>query len=139
MIAIYQYLSVMKLNSITLETKARYHRTGHWFFLSSVLSVAVVLLMTLIGIASGITFVESTETPENAFPISDAGSDRVVIENGTVVLDGSDSQDQDGIIRSYLRNQMSGLRVNLSSNNIISQIDPDWVNNSREKYPRQKI
>ncbi len=112
--AIVRYLRSIKLNGIVFDTKAKWIRRGQWFFLSSIISISLVLLATLIGIYFGIPISETNGLDSNELPISNAGSDQVVIENETVALDGSESRDRDGTIFSYLWNQTSGLEVDLS-------------------------
>jgi len=51
----------------------------------------------------------------NVAPIAAAGDDRVVRFNDTITLDGSESNDPDGTIVSYVWTQVSGTSVSLSA------------------------
>ena len=112
---------MMRLNSNVLLSKANYLSIGQWLFLASILSISlVVLLLTLVGISSGIAFVEQTKSVANELPISNAGSDQRTVENNTVMLDASESRDRDGTIKSYYWNQTSGYKVDILNNNDIT-------------------
>jgi hypothetical protein len=120
----------MKMNGIALAAKADQLYRGQWFFYGSIISVSLVLLITFLGIAYGVPFIE----PGNTKPvISNAGQDQIAIENQTVTLDGSGSRDPSGTIVSYLWNQTSGPLVYLSNaDNIRSTFMAPNVNNATE-------
>ncbi len=59
------------------------------------------------GLAGG------TTTPVNRAPVANAGADVTVVGPATVSLDGSASNDSDGIIASYQWSQVSGTPVTL--------------------------
>jgi hypothetical protein len=50
----------------------------------------------------------------NSDPIADAGSDQIVSQRSTVLLDGSQSHDPDGTIVNYSWSQVSGMPVTLT-------------------------
>jgi cbb3-type cytochrome oxidase subunit 1 len=57
--AIKVYSRAIKFNQIVIETKSKHIKRGQWFFLCSIISVALVLSITLAGIAAGIPLIES--------------------------------------------------------------------------------
>jgi hypothetical protein len=107
----YAYASFWNVKQ--LERKANYIDYGHLCFLASVMSVSLVLIVTLAGIGLGYITFEDIET-KNQSPISNAGSDVIVTENKTVILDGTGSIDQDGDIITYRWGQISGIPVDVT-------------------------
>jgi hypothetical protein len=124
------YLVSLRSAQIALKTKGGSIKWGQILFLFSLVSVMVVLIATLGGIALGSPLKgESTNSP----PISNAGIDQIVPENGTVMLDASASRDTDGNITSYLWEQISGPSVNLSSyNDVKPTFETPNLNNSAD-------
>lgn len=111
-IAIGVYILAMNRNAEKLDIKAKFIGFSQRFFLASVISVSIVLLVTLVGVGSGYISFANIET-KNQIPISDAGSDQIMTENGTVILDGTGSHDPDGNVTSYRWRQIFGVPVNL--------------------------
>lgn len=75
--------------------------------------ISTQLSNTIISIQNGTNTQKTIEA--NMAPIADAGKDKKVNEGATVILDGTNSHDQDnGTITSYLWKQTSGIPVVLN-------------------------
>jgi hypothetical protein len=128
---LFRYLySILEADRVHNE-KSKSFIIGQYLFLSSVVSVLVLLAFTLLGISGGLPPFMLQNT--NGVPIPNAGQDLIVSENTTVMLNASASSDPDGNIESYLWKQISGPDVNLSGYTDIMPtfVAPD-VNNTED-------
>jgi len=99
------------------------------------LSVSLVLLVTLTGIGLGHITFEDVEI-KNQSPVSNAGSDQIVSENKTIILDGTGSRDVDGNVITYHWKQISGIPVDMTddTSDISTFTAPDVGNTTILKF-----
>lgn len=124
-----QYLYALLEEDRAHDDKAKSYLIGHYLFLSSVVSLLLVLALTLMGISGGLPPFMLQNT--NGAPIPNAGPDLIVSENSTVMLNASASRDAESSIKSYLWNQTSGPPVALSGyNDVMPTFVAPNVNNT---------